>query len=116
MLTGIVCSFVVSLSRVPVPLCQAKQRVENELEPFYKQNKDTGCTIASDGWSDVGRRPILNVMVCARGEAVFRKSINMSDKEKTGVEIAGIILATIEELGPDDVVAVTTDNAANCKV
>lgn len=100
-----------------IPLTQVKKHVKEKLQPFFEKNKRSGCTVTSDGWSDARNRPILNIMVCARGEAVFYKSVDMSSVlNKTGEEIAQVIIAAIEELGADDIVAVITDSAANCKV
>eukprot|EP00198_Chlamydomonas_reinhardtii_P008787 XP_001698124.1 predicted protein [Chlamydomonas reinhardtii] len=98
-------------------LDKVKKHVKEKLQPFFEKNKRSGCTVTSDGWSDARNRPILNIMVCARGEAVFYKSVDMSSVlNKTGEEIAQVIIAAIEELGADDIVAVITDSAANCKV
>ena len=75
----------------------------------------SGCTIVSDGWSNVQRRPLINVMVvCPRGET-FVKSIDSSGAIKSGAYIADVLTTVIQEVGPKHVVQVVMDNAANCK-
>ena len=75
----------------------------------------SGCTIVSDGWSNVQRRPLINVMVvCPRGET-FIKSIDSSGAIKSGMYIADVLSTVIQEIGSEHVVQVVMDNAANCK-
>ena len=73
------------------------------------------CTIARDGWSNVQRRPLINVMlVCPRGET-FIKSIDSFGAIKSGAYIANALVNVIEEVGPQHVIQVMMDNAKNCK-
>ncbi|MCO5575692.1 hypothetical protein L7F22_029496 [Adiantum nelumboides] len=75
----------------------------------------SGCTIVSDGWSNVQRRPLINVMlVCPRGEC-FIKAVDSSRQVKSGSYIAGVIAEVIDEVGAANVVQVILDNAKNCK-
>ena len=53
-------------------------------------------------------------LVSATG-AVFLSSHDYSDKFKTDINIAELLLKNIEAIGPYNVIQVITDNAANCK-
>ena len=75
----------------------------------------SGCTIVSDGWSNVQRRPLINIMViCPRGEC-FIKAVDSSGEIKSGAYIASIISDVIDEIGEKNVLQVVMDNAANCR-
>lgn len=75
----------------------------------------SGCTIVSDGWSNVQRRPLINVMVVSpRGEA-FVRAVDSSGMIKTGSYIADVLTSVIEEVGSKYVVQVIMDNAKNCR-
>ena len=72
-----------------------------------------GCSIMTDAWSDKKRRSIMNLcMNCADGTS-FISSKEMSDVSHTSEVIFELVDKAIEEIGPDDVVQVVTDNASN---
>ncbi len=52
--------------------------------PIIAEAKTFGATIASDGWSDMHRCPILNVIIVTRGAAVFMRSIDGTDHMAEG--------------------------------
>ena len=67
----------------------------------------------TDAWSDRKRRSIMNLCTnCAEGSS-FISSKEMSDVSYTSEVIFELVDKAIEELGPDDVVQVVTDNASN---
>ena len=67
----------------------------------------------TDAWSDKKRRSIINLcMNCADGTS-FINSKEMSDVSHTSEVIFELVDKAIEEIGPDDVVQVVTDNASN---
>ena len=73
------------------------------------------CTIVSGGWSNVQRRPLINVMlVCPRGET-FIKSTNNFGAIKISAYIADALVNVIKEVGPQHIVEVMMDNARNCR-
>lgn len=75
----------------------------------------SGCTIVSDGWSNVQRRPLINIMVVSpRGEC-FIKAVDSAGEIKSGFYIASIISDVINEIGEKNVIQVVMDNAANCR-
>lgn len=91
---------------------QTKENVERLIINTADQS---GCTIVSDGWSNVQRRPLINIMVvCPRGEC-FMKAIDSSGEIKSGQFICNIISEVIEQVGQQNVVQVIMDNAKNCR-
>ena len=83
-------------------LTQLKQSWEN-----------TGCTVMSDGWTDGKGRSILNFLVnCPKG-TMFIKSVDASAYAKDAIRLCELLDGFIREIGPQYVVQVITDNAAN---
>ena len=71
-----------------------------------------GATLAADGWSSVTNTPLMNVMcVCPAGEE-FLGAIDTSGETKDAKYIAGILKNYIQQLGPQNVVQICTDNAS----
>ena len=90
---------------------QTKENVERLI---IKTADQSGCTIVSDGWSNVQRHPLINIMlVSPRGEC-FIKAVDSSGEIKSGQFICSIISEVIEEVGQQNVVQVIMDNAKNC--
>jgi len=72
-----------------------------------------GCSVMTDAWSDRKRRSIMNLCTnCADGSS-FVSSKEMSDVSHTSEVIFELVDKAIEDIGPDDVVQVVTDNASN---
>jgi len=73
----------------------------------------TGCTVMSDGWTDGKGRTLLNFLVhCPRG-TMFLKSVDASAQVKDAALLCDLLDGFIQEIGPQHVVQVITDNAAN---
>jgi hypothetical protein len=72
----------------------------------------TGCTVMSDGWTDGKGRTLLNFLVhCPRG-TMFLK-LDASAHVKDAALLCDLLDGFIQEVGPQHVVQVITDNAAN---
>ncbi|KAL7210983.1 hypothetical protein ACSBR2_013966 [Camellia fascicularis] len=54
-------------------------------------------------------------MAISGGKAIFINGHDVSSIEKTGANIAELLLKAIDYVGPSNVVQVVTDNASNCK-
>ena len=65
-------------------LDKAYESTELAVLPIIDEAKKYGATIASDGWSNVHRRQILNMMIVTRGAAVFMHSIYCTDHMAEG--------------------------------
>eukprot|EP00253_Pinus_taeda_P017432 PITA_17432 len=95
-------------------LKRSKERVTNNLQKIKDSWKETGCTILSDGWSDMNHRPLINVLVsCPRG-VLFLKVVDASGNKKTSEYIFKILEEAILEVGEENVVQIITDSASNC--
>ena len=98
------------------------------LDKCYKELKEqvnriiisnlpiTGCSLVCDGWSNIQRRPLINIMaVSPRGET-FIRAIDSTGKIKSGAYIADVLNDVIDEIGANNVVQVVIDNAKNCRL
>ncbi|XP_057444664.1 uncharacterized protein LOC130736909 [Lotus japonicus] len=72
-----------------------------------------GCTIMADGWSDQRQRTLINFMVYCHTSMSFVKSVDGSDIVKDASTLYHLFSEVIEWVGPQNVVHVVTDNAAN---
>ncbi|TXG64053.1 hypothetical protein EZV62_011047 [Acer yangbiense] len=93
-----------------------KEEFESTKEALKKQEeswKIDGCTIMTDAWTDRKRRSIMNLCVNCKEDTTFLSSKESSDVAHTGEHIFSYVLAAIEEVGPENVVQVVTDNASN---
>ncbi|XP_035820145.1 uncharacterized protein [Zea mays] len=88
-------------------------RTKSLLQEREAEKMKNGCSIMTDAWSDKKRRSIMNVCTnCADGTS-FISSKEMSDVSHTSEVIFELVDKAIEDIGPDDVVQVVTDNASN---
>jgi hypothetical protein len=90
-------------------------RVENAMLPIKDSWVETGVTIVSDGWKDARNRPLVNVIAVSTRGAMFLKAVDCEGEVKDGPFIANILIQAIEQVGPQNVVQVITDNAKNCR-
>lgn len=95
-------------------LQQERTNVERLLLPVKGTWREKGVSIVSDGWSDSQRRPLINFMAVTEGVAMFLKAVDCSGETKDKYFICELMKEVIEEVGPDNVVQVITDNAKNC--
>ena len=93
---------------------EKKKLIKAKIDERTKTSTELyGATICSDGWDNVNRRPLMNVMlVCPAGD-VFLGSVDTTGEKKSMGYIAGEMKKYIREIGPQNVVQICTDNAAN---
>jgi hypothetical protein len=91
-----------------------KKHVEAEVKKATKQSIEVyGATICMDGWDNVTRRPLMNVILsCPTGD-IFLGSINTTGNKKTKAYIAIELKKFIEDVGPRFVIQICTNNAIN---
>ncbi|XP_066310839.1 uncharacterized protein [Miscanthus floridulus] len=88
-------------------------RTKSLLQEREAEKVQNGCSVMTDAWSDRKRRSIMNLCTnCADGSS-FISSKEMSDVSHTSEVIFELVDKAIEDIGPDDVVQVVTDNASN---
>ncbi|KAG6498179.1 hypothetical protein ZIOFF_046091 [Zingiber officinale] len=97
-------------------LQKEKAHIGKLLEPTKAAWKEKGVSICSDGWSDVQRRSLINIMVVCESGPMFLKAINCEGEYKDKTFISKLLINAINEVGHQNVVQVVTDNAPVCKV
>ena len=80
-------------------LKRSKERVTNRLLKIKESWKETGCTILSDGWSDLNNRPLINVLVYSPKGVLFLKVIDASGHKKTSEYISIFYMKPFLKLG-----------------
>ncbi|XP_016206852.1 uncharacterized protein LOC107647270 [Arachis ipaensis] len=83
------------------------------IEWYHEIWKQTGCTIMADGWTDRCRHTLINFLVyCPKG-TIFLKSVDASHASKTTDLLFELFKDVVNFVGPENVVHIVTDNAAN---
>ncbi|XP_061361535.1 uncharacterized protein LOC133305351 [Gastrolobium bilobum] len=89
------------------------REVNKLVESYRTVWKQTGCTIMTDGWTDRCRRTLINFLVyCPKG-TIFLKSVDASNASKTADLLYKLFRDVVLHVGPENVVQIVTDNAAN---
>lgn len=91
------------------------KEVKEGTNEYLETASHFGCTVTSDGWSNTQNRPLLNVLAVTATGAAFVKAVDSSGEVKDAQYIADELCKVIEDIGPETVVHVVTDNAGNCK-
>nr|XP_025670108.1 uncharacterized protein LOC112769867 [Arachis hypogaea] len=87
--------------------------VKKIIEQYHEIWKRTGCTIMANGWTDRCRRTLINFLVyCPKG-TIFLKSVDASHASKTAELLFKLFKDVVNFVGPENVVHIVTDNAAN---
>ena len=91
-----------------------KCRVEKDSTAWFDHGKNvTGFVLASDGWTDAQKRPLLNFMLVTPRGTKFVRALDTSGNEKSGQYIADKMSEVIDEVGPAHITAVIMDGASN---
>ncbi|XP_025678758.1 uncharacterized protein [Arachis hypogaea] len=83
------------------------------VDSYRSAWKETGCTLMADGWTDQRQRMLINFLVYYSKGLCFVKSIDASSIVKNASHLCNLFSEVIEWIGPNDIVHVVTDNAAN---
>ncbi|XP_050379890.1 uncharacterized protein LOC126797280 [Argentina anserina] len=89
------------------------ERTKKVLKNQEYEWAKTGCSIMTDAWSDGKRRSIMNLCVNCKEGTTFLSSKEASNDSHTGEYIFTYIENCIQEVGPQNVIQVVTDNASN---
>ena len=95
-------------------LRQERAHVDRLLQPIKGTWKEKGVSIVSDEWSDSQRRPLINFMAVTESGPMFLKAMDCMGEIKDKYFIYGLLKEVIEEVSPQNVNQVITDNAKNC--
>ena len=92
-----------------------KKHVEVKMKKATKQSIEVyGTTICTDGWDNVIRRLLMNVMLSCLASDIFLGSIDTTGNNKTKACIATELKKFIEDVGPRFVTQICIDNAKIC--
>ena len=94
---------------LPVLYEDTKEKIMKELN---FDDPDTLCTIATDGWEAPNGTHLRNYLIVQDGNAFLHSCTNSGSKKMDAKAIADEMLKVIEDIGPENVAAVTTDNAS----
>ncbi|XP_050150556.1 uncharacterized protein LOC126625531 [Malus sylvestris] len=89
------------------------ERVKKSLKKHEQEWALNGCSIITDAWSDRKRRSIMNLCVNCKEGTIFLSSKECSSEAHTGEYIFEYVDKCVEEIGPQNVIQVVTDNASN---
>jgi len=82
--------------------------VLEKLEPLKGDWKKYGVSILSDGWSDIKKRPIINILVSCCTGTTFLRAIDASNAPRIDARyVFGHIKQAILDVGPENVVQVS---------
>ncbi|XP_057755510.1 uncharacterized protein LOC130974668 [Arachis stenosperma] len=94
-------------------LADLKRECQMVVDSYRSAWKETGCTLMADGWIDQRQRTLIIFLVyCSKG-LCFVKSVDASSMVKNASSLCDLFSEVIEWIGPDNVVHVVIDNAAN---
>jgi hypothetical protein len=100
--------------RIGSPLLEsAHEDNAASVQPIMDRAKKYGGTLTLDGWSDVQRRPITNLMLFTRESAVFVKSAYSTDHMADGGRKNAAYFAEqiIKDVGAENNVLVIMDGS-----
>jgi len=90
-------------------LVHEKSNIEGSLAPIKRGWVTYGCSLISDGWSDVRSRPLQGILVSSRGRSFFVQAIDCSRNLKTASYICDIWADAVEWVGPQNVIQYISD-------
>ncbi|KAK2662964.1 hypothetical protein Ddye_001538 [Dipteronia dyeriana] len=96
-------------------LQKEKANIERLLNPIKDSWVLKGVSVCSDGWSDSQQRPLINILAVCEIGPMFLKAVNCEGEVKDKHFIASLLIDSIREISPQNVVRVITDNVVNCK-
>ncbi|XP_057746771.1 uncharacterized protein LOC130966033 [Arachis stenosperma] len=95
-------------------LADLKRESQMLVDSYRSAWKKTGCTLMADGWTDQRQRTLINFLVyCSKG-LCFVKLVDASSMVKKCFHyLCNLFSEVIEWIGPNNIMHVVTDNAAN---
>ncbi|GJZ07223.1 putative transcription factor/ chromatin remodeling BED-type(Zn) family protein [Tanacetum coccineum] len=94
-------------------LTKEVERTKGLIKKQEEEWAQNVCSVMIDGWTDRKRRSIMNFCVNSREGTTFLSSVECSKESHTGQFIFDYVDKGIKDVGPQNVIQVVTDNAAN---
>lgn len=98
-----------------VLLEREKAKVQRAFTRFTNEWVDSRVSIVLDGWKNIRNQHLINVLGVSSSGVVFITCHDSSSVTASAQNIADLLFKSIKDVGPNNVVQVITDNAANCK-
>jgi hypothetical protein len=92
-------------------LQKERSLIHDILKPVRSSWTSTGVSIISHGWNDTKWRPLINVISSSPTWVMFLREKYFSGEVKDSKFIVDILISSIEQVGPSNVVQVIIDNA-----
>ncbi|GFH25722.1 DNA polymerase delta catalytic subunit, partial [Haematococcus lacustris] len=92
----------------------ALQRLDNELAPMRAERASYGCSVSFNGYTDEFARSMLNATVTTPSGSMLESAMDTDNNKWTSLYLKERLKTVIMRVGVEDVVAVISDNAANC--
>ena len=73
----------------------------------------TGCSLLTDAWTDRRGRSLMNLLAHSARGVWFLRAIDASADVHDANYIYSLVQSCIDEIGPEKVIQVVTDNASN---
>ncbi|GBG90428.1 hypothetical protein CBR_g50675 [Chara braunii] len=86
------------------------------VAPKKAKWKITGSTMMTDGATSRSFKPVVNFIAAGEDGSVLTTTVDMSERDKTGVALADLLEEVIWDIDVDVVNAYCTDNAYANKV
>jgi hypothetical protein len=96
-------------------LQKERENIERLLEPVKEGWKENGVSIVISGWTDEQEGPFVNLIAVTGDWPIFLRAIKCEGKYEDENFLADLIMETIAEVGPQNVVQVITNNAPVCR-
>jgi hypothetical protein len=90
-------------------------KVQRALTRFTNEWSEIGVFVVSDGWTNVRNQHLINILGVSTSGAMFLAAHDSSSIIASSQNISDLLLKTINDVGPSNVIQVITDNATNCK-
>ncbi|KAF3674774.1 hypothetical protein FXO38_05057, partial [Capsicum annuum] len=88
------------------------KKVDELVEKHKVQCQKYGCSHMMDKWTTRNVRMIINILVNCSIGSIFLGSVDASNESTTGTKMYNLFEKTIEDIGPENIVQVVTDNAS----
>ncbi|CAM6112531.1 unnamed protein product [Calypogeia fissa] len=91
---------------------ETKADLTKDMTKIMKEAKPFGYSLSSDGWENVRREPLMNVMLLTCKGDFFLDSWNVAQADKKdGKYLGEMWLKYIDEIGADHIIQIVTDGA-----
>jgi hypothetical protein len=96
-------------------LDKERTKIQRAMMRFTDEWGDYEVSIVSDNWKNIRNQHLINILGVSASGAMFLAAHDSSLTIASTQNISNLLLKTINDVGPSNVIQVITDNTANCK-